>query len=312
MLFIKQLLSTAGLLDGKAGEYSIACVSTSRPIYLVFNKKSDYPAYVVRKLDDTHAFHSNRIHNELYRLVGNLVPEPVGIYEQAGQKYDVQRGVKGAPWFQIKSKIRSEEERKQLETRMWQTLTNFQAAIRAEGKSKNERKANKLEPHEELHGAFLHYQTTIEAENTGLRKLVELAISGLSQMPGCPSIPQHGDFCLNNMIIDSNHITVIDFEDFAITYMPMYDYFTLALSLPSCSTKPADAAGVFNQYSLIETAHNFGILETDVKWHFFHHLLLRLGHWSNDEKRSAYRTWLSQVLDCFIESNLVSGNTPNS
>jgi len=307
MLFIKQLLSTAGLLDGQAGEYSIACVSTSRPIYLVFNKKPSYPEYVVRRLDDTHAFHSNRVHNELYRLVGNLVPEPVGIYEHAGEKYDVQRGVKGAPWFQVKSKIRSEVERKHLETRMWQTLTSFHAAIRAEGKS--EPKANDLQPHEELRKAFLEYQSTVETENTRLTKLVELAINDLSQMPNCPSISQHGDFCLNNLIIDTDHITVIDFEDFAIAAMPMYDHFTLALSLPSCGPEPADAANIYNQSNIISAASILAIPGAAVKWHFLHHLLLRLGPWSTGEKRKLYRSWLTQVLDSYLADQEKSFNT---
>ncbi|WP_309043347.1 aminoglycoside phosphotransferase family protein [Marinobacter sediminicola] len=298
MYFIKHLLSTAGLLDDHADTYSIACVSTSRPIYLVFNINSDYPAYVVRKLDDAHAFHSNHIHSELYSLVGNLVPEPVGIYEHASEKYDVQRGVKGAPWFQVKSKIRSEDERKLLETRMWQTLTNFHAAIRA--KEKIENKTNKLKPHEELRKAFLEYQSTGETENTELEKLVELAINDLSQMPNCSSIPQHGDFCLNNLIIDTGHITVIDFEDFAITAMPMYDHFTLALSLPSCGPSPFSAAQVITNRNLVNNAQIIDIPENTIKWHFLHHLLLRLGPWSTGVKRKSYRIWLIKVLESFL------------
>lgn len=306
MLFIKQLLSTAGLLDGQATEYSIACVSTSRPIYLVFNKKSDYPTYVVRKLDDTHAFHSNRIHNELYHLVGNLVPEPFGVFENAEEKYDVQRGVKGVPWFQVKSKIRSVDERKHLEKRVWQTLTSFHAAIRTQGKSESQ--ANKLQPHEELRKAFLEYQPAVETENTELEKLAEYAINDLSQMPNCTSMPQHGDFCLNNLIIGIDHITVIDFEDFAITAMPLYDYFTLALSLPSCSSEPVDAANIYNQSNTLNAASTLGIPKAAVKWHFLHHLLLRLGPWSTGEKRKTYRSWLTQVLDCFLDDQKKSIN----
>src|SRR5690554_1320021 len=146
MLFIKQLLSTAGLLNRQAGEYSIACVSTSRPIYLVFNKKPDYPEYVVRRLDDTHAIHCNRVHNELYCLVGNLVPEPIGIYEHAGDKYDVQRGVKGAPWFQIQSRIRTAEARATLERKAWQTLNNFQTIV----SDKYKQEIDQIQPHKEL------------------------------------------------------------------------------------------------------------------------------------------------------------------
>ena len=129
MFFIKQLLSETDLLDGQSAAHSIACISTSRPIYLVFDQESDYPIYVIRKLDDLSSLHSQKIHGRLYRLAGNLVPEPVGVYEHAGEIYDIQRGVKGAPWFQLKSKVRTEEARIYLENRMWETLRNFQTTI---------------------------------------------------------------------------------------------------------------------------------------------------------------------------------------
>jgi hypothetical protein len=299
MLFIKRLLSDAGLLRGRLADHSIACISTTRPIYLVFDHEVDQPIYVVRKLSDEHAFHTHRIHNQLYQLVGNLVPEPVGIYAYAGQQYDVQRGVKGSPWFQIKAKIRTSEARDHLEERMWQTLNSFQAAIHAD----EALAAKTLHPHKELHNAYTEYRNTCTAVNQTLERLVSIAANDLSKLKNCPSIPQHGDFCLNNMIIDEIHITVIDFEDFMITAMPIYDHFTLALSLPSCSSEPDNAAQVFAQHNIIAMAKHIGIPEEALKWHFLHHLLVRLGPWSIGEKRRPYRKWLEQVLNSFVAEN---------
>ena len=304
MLFIKRLLSAAGLVNDQQVDHSIACISTTRPIYLVFGHGSDYPAYVIRKMNDNHAFHTHRVHNHLYQLAGNQVPEPIGVYEYAGEKYDVQRGVKGAPWFQIKSKIRTEDARVSLEKRLWQTLTDFHYAIAGDGAHKT----SDLQPHEELRQAYSEYKNTEQTVNVELEKIVKFAISNLSQMPGCSAIPQHGDFCLNNLIIDTNHITVIDFEDFFITTMPMYDHFTLALSLPSCEPEPASAAKICNQDSIINMAGILGISRTAIKWHFLHHLLLRLGPWSVGDKRKPYRTWLIQVLECFLADE---GNVRN-
>lgn len=294
MLFITQLLSEAGLLKSQQTDHSIACISTTRPIYLVFGYTSDHPVYVVRKLDDSHALQTKHVHSTLYQLVGNLVPEPIGIYEYAGETYDVQRGVKGAPWFQIKSKIHSKREQAHLEKRMWRTLDSFQLAIY------NKTEAKTIHPHEELNKAYLEYRATSTSVNHELERVVGVASNDLSQGQDCPSIPQHGDFCLNNMIIDNDRITVIDFEDFRITEMPMYDHFTLALSLPSSPTKPANVADIFKQHNLIEKAAKLGIPESALRWHFLHHLLLRLGPWSVDHKRRPYRAWLFQVLYCFI------------
>lgn len=298
MLFIKQLLINAGLLRGESINHSVACISTTRPIYLVFDHKADHPVYVVRKLDDEHAIHTNEIHNQLYQLVGDQVPEPVGVYLHGDEKFDVQKGVQGSPWFQIKAKVRTAEARAHLEQRLWQTLNDFQAAICAD----TTHTGQNLNPHEELHRAYTGHQHTHAATNQKLEQVVGLAMGQLSDCKPSSAIPQHGDFCLNNLIIDNNRITVIDFEDFMITTMPMYDHFTLALSLPSGSTEPADAANIFNHYNLIESANALGIPETAVKWHFLHHLLLRLGPWSMGEKRAPYRIWLTQVLDIFVKN----------
>ncbi|RBW49724.1 aminoglycoside phosphotransferase family protein [Marinobacter sp. F3R11] len=296
MLFIKQLLSSSGLLDSKKADCSIACISTSRPIYLAFDQKSDYPMYVVRKIDGAPALKSHNIHTQIYKHAGILVPQPLGLYTYAGEEYDIQHGVRGLPWFQLKSRLRSEEERTQLESRIWETLKSFQAAI-----SQTEiNKSSNLKPHEELRNAYEGYQKAGENLNSSFQAIVEKAIIELSQEPGSPAVPQHGDFCLNNLIIDSDHITVIDFEDFGITSMPLYDHFTLALSLPSSPTDPVNSADIFTTPPIIAAGQVFGISKDVVCWHFLHHLLLRLGPWSTGEKRKPYRAWLKKVLNCFL------------
>ena len=297
MLYVKKMLFSTGLLDELSTTPSIACISTSRPIYLVFDQKSEYPVYVVRNMDDPTALYSHKVHDHLYRLVYDLVPEPIGVYEFSGKEYDIQKGVEGSPWFQLKSKIRTAEERARLEKRMWQTLCDFQAGIYAGSTSE----ACQLKPHEELLKAYSLYQDAGEVPSIELKKIIEQAVKDLLLFPDCLSIPQHGDFCLNNLIIDTDHITVIDFEDFDITQMPMYDHFTLALSLPSLGEEPKDAASVFANANIIMEANLLDIPNNLINWHFLHHLLLRLGPWSTGEKRKPYRYWLKQVLDCFLE-----------
>lgn len=302
MFFIKNLLSTIGLLTHNSSECSIACISTTRPIYLIFNERADYPVYVIRKISDAHDLNSSNIHKELYQRAGNLLPEPVGIYMHEGEKYDIQRGVKGVPWFQLKAKIRTKKSRAQLEKRIWRTLREFQHTI-----SKSENSAiNKLQPNEELQKAHLAYLSTGETLSDQLKIILERAIDNLKHSKTCPSISQHGDFCLNNLIIDTNHITVIDFEDFLITKMPLYDHFSLALSLPSCGNEPDRNANIFSHSSIVTSANALGIHEELIRWHFLHHLLLRLGPWSNSVKRTPYRASLKRILDSFIKQQFIN------
>ncbi|MDO6442523.1 phosphotransferase [Marinobacter sp. 2_MG-2023] len=302
MNFIKSFLSTTDLLPNNFSKLSIACISTTRPIYLIFTESDDYPMYVIRKISDDHDLHSSNIHKKIYQLAGNFLPEPVGIYIHEGKKYDVQRGVKGVPWFQLKAKIRSKNAREQLEKRIWKTLREFQHTI-----SQSEYNIiKKIQPHEELKKARLAYLSTGETLSGQLKIILERAIDDLKYSTTCPSIPQHGDFCLNNLIIDTNHITVIDFEDFLITKMPLYDHFSLALSLPSCGNEPAKRANVFSHSSIVTSANALSIHEELIRWHFLHHLLLRLGPWSNSVKRAPYRASLKRILDSFIKQQFIN------
>jgi hypothetical protein len=41
---------------------------------------------------------------------------------------------------------------------------------------------------------------------------------------------QHGDYCLNNLLVDDSRISIIDFEEFGTTSMPLQDELGLALS----------------------------------------------------------------------------------
>ncbi|MBQ0831322.1 phosphotransferase [Marinobacter sp.] len=300
MLFVKELLAVAGLTDIRLTDCSVACISTTRPIYLVFGHDAEHPAYVIRRLTDDHDFQTQQVHKYLYQLVDKRIPKPVGIFEHGGQQYDIQYGVKGAPWFQVKSKFHTEAARAQLEARLWQTLVDFHSAIAA---GSNTIETNIIQPHDELIRVFSEYHKIERTENAELVKLVESAVNDLSGVPGCSAIPQHGDFCLNNLIIDTSHITVIDFEDYEITKMPMYDHFTLALSLPSCSEEPNLAVNAYKDAQIAAAAEKLGIAASAIQWHFLHHILLRLGPWSTGEKRAKYRAWLKQLLASFIEAN---------
>lgn len=297
MIFIESLLSHAGLLNTLTVQPSVACINTTRPIYLVFGENSEHPLYVIRKIDDERGLKSSQVDRSIHQLAGNLVPAPLGIYEFNGATYDIQCGVSGYPWFQLKARVQSDEARSQIENRMWQSLDDFHTAV---GAAQTDG-AVMIEPHVELQKALSAYRSTGEKFTDRLQTLTEEASQELFYSPNCSPVPQHGDFCLNNLIIDKVHITVIDFEDFEITKMPLYDAFTLALTLPSFDNTPENAAQLFTHPAIINAASLYGVPEKAIRWHFLHHLLLRLGPWSAGEKRGRYRAWLHKVLDKFVD-----------
>ena len=67
----------------------------------------------------------------------------------------------------------------------------------------------------------------------------------LESLGEIPVFWQHGDFCVNNMLIDKNVIGIVDFEHFGRVRMPFHDEFrpsTRYTDLPR--GKPPDCGGI--------------------------------------------------------------------
>src|SRR3954462_2356117 len=52
----------------------------------------------------------------------------------------------------------------------------------------------------------------------------------LEALAGLPCFWQHGDFCLNNVLVSPARLSIIDFEEFGGPSMPLHDEIGLALS----------------------------------------------------------------------------------
>ena len=303
MLVIRRMVQEHDFFSRISSNFSLLCINTSRPVYLVFGCCSEFPDYVIRRFDENKLIPSYFLEKKIFDAVGNLIAEPLCIIRASGSRYEIQRGVKGLPWFQLRNKIRNSSERILVERRIWATLKKLHLAIG----NNLDKGISKILPCEELATVFSKYTAIEGVVADRLVRTVERATEELREAShACNSIQQHGDFCINNLIIDWGHITVIDLEDFGITSMPLYDYFTLALTLPSFDPKPSNAAQVFTHSKIVEAANELKVPESAIKWHFLHHILLRLGAWSSSRK--SYRVWLEKVLDNFlndIESNQI-------
>ena len=134
-----------------------------------------------------------------------------------------------------------------------------------------------------------------------VRGHVELYSRSLDAIGKISVHSQHGDFCLNNLIIEEDKIHIIDFEDFGITSMPLHDQFTLALSFYQLS--PGDFSANLSceiKTFASSTLKKYNWDESILSGLFMHHLLLRLSSWSRHRKQ--YRRWLLEVMNNFIHS----------
>lgn len=299
MDFIKQIAEqVVGLSE--ATSWSVACLATTNPVYLIFSHTSESPSYVVRVTPSG----QNCTHDigvVLHQAAGSLVPEPLGLIHQNGKRFSVQKGVPGMPWFQIAHKFSGPERWQALRTTTTDTLQEFHHRI-SRGLP-DERLF--IHPSQELRSAyqvFLQLQRWVPDGLEATIKKYETALASLGEIYGTP---QHGDFSLNNLIIqeDPEQVTVIDFEDFNLTQMPLYDEFTLALSFYSAtpdSIKPELTEELLfcMENSSISTGYDRQVIEGL----FLFHLLSRLGHWSLGVKRQPYRQWLLTLLEQFTRN----------
>ena len=282
------------LCDNKT--LSIICISTANPVYLFFDGHRSYPEFVVRISEYKDFSVTHRVLEELFKTMGDLVPQPISLSNRDNLHIVVEKGLKGVPWFQLAKNYTTPSQWSSLRNKANNTLNQLHLAI-----SEKPQWNRVCFPGEELRQCYqecLESGTRLPPE---LQEQVELCSRNLDAIGEISVHSQHGDFCLNNLIIEENKIHIIDFEDFGITSMPLHDQFTLALSFYQLS--PGDFSANLSSEIKIFVSSALKKYDWDnsiLSGLFMHHLLLRLGSWSQHRKQ--YRHWLLEVMNNFIHS----------
>lgn len=296
MDFVKRVVAQV-VKQAETDEWSAACLATTNPVYLFFSGNSDAPVYVTRVTPSTQLC-THDIGVLLHRAAGDLVPEPIGLVHQDGKRFSIQKGASGMPWFHIAHKYS--------EPAQWQALRNTAKGALQQFHNRitinmpEDRQS--IRPAEQLGLAYDRFLKINGDAPEGLSALVQVYEKALGSLGQIEGVPQHGDFCLNNLIISENpgHVTVIDFEDFNLTQMPLYDESTLALSLYNAAPNSVKSHLSHELRACMEGgAGEFPYDVRVVEGLFLYHLLTRLGHWSLGIKRRPYRQWLLSILDQF-------------
>jgi len=297
MLFIDSLVRHLIPSWNEQTNLSIACVSTTNPVYLVFQEYSTHPALVVRMANSEGVRKTHGITEQLFEQVGNLIPKPIALSHFGDQSFAVQEGAKGTPWFQLCQNISTVDQWDELRARALDALSQLQ-----KGSSAIQEWQTKFSPGEELRDCFEKCTDTKIILPSGIEKQVATMSDNLDKLGEITSFPQHGDYCLNNLIIDNETINVIDFEDFGMTSMPLHDEFSLALSMYALAPSSINTTLLHELTTCtIQRVDIVGINKTMVPSLFLYHLLLRLGEWSLSPQRKRHRAWLLSILETFVE-----------
>lgn len=203
-------------------------LNTSEPKYLVFENESDHPKYVVQYGETSSITQAYQHLSQIAPLLPQTVPSPIACIRLENQNCVlVQTGMPGVPWFTIRNCYQTFSQWNNFIEKMAVSLREFHSAISTDDKLHKEVVlAEKLEQIAQL---YKNQNNVILPSNFDL--IIEQQTALLEDIGPITCHFQHGDFCINNLLVSSNRIAVIDFEHFGVNVIPYHDEFLLTSSV---------------------------------------------------------------------------------
>ena len=277
---------------------SVVRIQTTRPVFLVFAASSAQPVCVMRFAGPNEVRMVHEALEVLQPALPGLVPESLVCSPwDGGQWIHIQSGMPGIPWFRLRSAIRGRHGWLNLRTRASQSLADLHAAVRDHAAwTRTICPARELR---EQHARLL-------AEGTSLSQAVSRSVTeaadGLETLGSLAWYAQHGDFCLNNLLVSRSGLGVIDFEEFGATAMPLHDELGLALSFHDFLRDTPHGLPLHEHINAcVErtlSAHPF--LSACLWGLFLHHLLWRANQCHQRETRRAMECTLIGLVEHYV------------
>lgn len=210
-----------------AEKYTVACIRTSNPTYLLFAEESVYPDYVVKFGHIDEMSQAYQIQLELAAILPEHIARPLTLHELSESKtMFVQQGLVGKPWFAVAAKLQSEQQWCDLGSRLTEVLYKFHQSVGTRQKWRRQ-----LNLGEELRSKAQQYMQLTTRLPDGWNDVLRDNSRILDELGSFDCVFQHGDYSVNNTVNDGDRVGVIDFEFFGKTLMPLHDEFLLMHSL---------------------------------------------------------------------------------
>jgi phosphotransferase family enzyme len=281
----------------RGSSVSVACVRTTRPTFLVFGADELRPACIIQFGPKQEMERAHNILGRLHGLLPGMVAEPLVCQPWRERTYvSVQAGLPGIPWFRLANKFRSAGAWAELRGRAVAVLRRLHAAVREVPEW-----SARVNLAKELRG-----QVTLCAERG--QKFSSRAQDGilywsesLETLTDLPYFWQHGDFCLNNLLVSSDQLAVIDLEEFGRTSVPLHDEFGLALSVNALAREAGLGVPLVED---LRACHGASVLKNalgpeHLPGLFLHHLLWRINQCHRWPTRARIRTALVALVEQF-------------
>ena len=292
ILEIPRLLGTA-LPERFAGKrLSVAAIYTTRPKYLVFGDDRERPLCVVDIGSADEARRRFAVLQRLFAIIPQLTAEPIGCLPyDGGDALLVQGGLAGIPWFALGRAFHTRGEWQTVIERSVEALRAFGAAVASvPGWSRV------VAPGDELRRQLDLAAMRGVPLSGATRALVAARARALDACGETPYRWQHGDFSLNNLLIDRDAIGIIDLEDLGSTSVPLHDEIGLALSIRLSNPQAPLSTAECLETCVAAAARRQGFDAAQAEGLLLHHLLWRI----NECVRSSRRQRLSEFLLAYL------------
>ena len=279
---------------------SVVRIEMTREVFLLFGSDATQPACVAQigaseRLETLHA-----VLTILHDRVGRLVPWSIACVPwHEGQSLHVQAGLPGVPWFRLGDRVRTILDWAHLETRAGDALKQLHQAVAASPEWRC-----RVKPDAELR----HQLELLSAGDRAVPPAVVAAVRNcadrLQALGEIDWFWQHGDFCVNNLLVAPAGLGIIDFEEFGATAAPLHDEIGLGLSIHACSSTGEDWDGARQHVRacVAPTLRAHPQLTVHLPGLFVHHVVWRMNQCRDRPRRSAIRARLARMLAAFAES----------
>jgi len=287
---------------------SVVRIETTRPVFLVFGSDPSQPAYVAHigprePLERLHA-----ILSRLHGIVPDLVPASLAAVDWGtGQFLHVQTGLPGTPWFRLRERLRTDGDWAQFEARAMRILDRLHAAILEVPEWRC-----RVHVSAELNAQIAQLVARDPEIGRGLIQPLSKEMEKLAALGSVESVWQHGDFCLNNLLVGDASLGIIDFEEFGETAVPLHDEISLGLSLHEFSSRADDWDHAWRHVRRCAepTVLANPALSSYMDGLFVHHLVWRINRASERPTRAVIRARLVAMLRAFIAAGARSFTKP--
>src|SRR5688500_12128687 len=217
-----------GVPDATTRHLRAAFLMTTEPTFLIFAEHQAHPLFAVKVGHAVSLETRAVLADQLHELMPDAIARPLGVVPLNGDRaLLVQNGLPGVPWYRLGDRFKSPADWRALRARAIARLREFHTAVATQPDWVREAR---------LFGAELRSMAgRLEEDLAPLGDRVQMFLASVSSelaaLGPVRGVWQHGDFVLNNLLVDDNRLHIVDLDDFGKWSGPFIDAFALAHSV---------------------------------------------------------------------------------